>query len=833
VVEPLLALEREDVTGILEFRAQGITTRIYARDGELVFADAGTLGETLGRMLIRCGRLTEEQVAAVIRRMTDALVDNEHVRFGEIVVEYGFLTFDELGIALTQQVKEKIMGCVHRGPGEWTFSKDDERVDEVGTYVVRTRPLLVEAAVHLPERRIETVLHLDENRYPEIVAPESVIVEEFELSKAEAGLLKELDGTSSVHFILAKAPSMNLAPFIAALVLGGGLELRAAPTGARQAAESRPVPPEFRTQRRARFIPEDHTQPLTPAPVPQPRPAAGETPPPVKREPTHSSPTIAAAQIAPRQRRSSRENLAPPTTEAQERARDALLRLKSDLDSRKPVNKKRRWPEPKDDKERRLMAESAFHQGRLHLRAEEAERALPGLHRAHELCPDEREYELYVKWAQMLVNDSFKNDPQRAEVQALAARIVRENRECELGYSILGHCAMHDGKDEAALRFFQRAANLDPKLVDAGRFARLLAMRLANKPRKASPSKVEASARKTDRGLLDTPLDEIVPVLVQRAADALHTAVKNATARDESKPSSRERVPSETGIGPLNPPPPASEPTVRATPATPDSKAHRIGATTAPMPAASTPPPAPPLPASLPPPPLTLPAALPEAPPADVNAPPAPLRAPVSPWRLHATEPAEAQSQFVAASTPPPSMRPQVQLPSVIVEPEDSRPPKPRSRLWSALIAAWFVSIGITASIFYFAGNKGDPSKVVPSPPSETAARVDPTTPPPLEAPVPSESAATTVSASTTPISPPPPASASAAPSSKPDGKPATTGILRAPHAHGHRVFIDGRSVGEGPRDHVVSCGNHRVKIGSAGVERTVAIPCGGSIEVD
>lgn len=443
MIEPLLGLERDDLSGVLHFSAQGVTTNIYARDGDIVYADAGTVGETLGRTLIRAGRMTEEQVAAVIRRMTDALIDNEHVRFGEVVVEYGFLTADELDRALVEQVKGKVMGCVHRGPGAWRFSRDDPRVDEVGSFVVRTRPMLVEAAPSFPERRIEAVLELDHERYPDLVAPESIVAAEFELSTDQASLLSQLDGTSSVHAVLAKAPYERMAPLVAALVLGGGVVLREAPTGVRANREERPIPPQFRSQRRARFT--------LGAAAPEKKPA------PVDAKPSGPSP----------------ETLA--------RARAALARLKADLERRR--RQPERSPEPKDDKERNLMAGSAFHLGRVSLRAEDLERALPQLRRAHELRPDEPEYELYAKWAEMRKSGTFSDDAARAEIRALATRLVRENRDCELGLNILGHCALHEGNDEAALRFFQRAAALDPKLIEAARFARLLAMRKGGKRR--------------------------------------------------------------------------------------------------------------------------------------------------------------------------------------------------------------------------------------------------------------------------------------------------------------------------------------------------------------
>ena len=59
------------------------------------------------------------------------------------------------------------------------------------------------------------------------------------------------------------------------------------------------------------------------------------------------------------------------------------------------------------------------------------------------------------------------------------------------------------------------------------------------------------------------------------------------------------------------------------------------------------------------------------------------------------------------------------------------------------------------------------------------------------------------------------------------------TGVLRTPKAYGRRVFVDGRSIGEGGRDHTVACGPHRIRVGSAGVERSVTVPCGGTIELD
>jgi len=52
------------------------------------------------------------------------------------------------------------------------------------------------------------------------------------------------------------------------------------------------------------------------------------------------------------------------------------------------------------------------------------------------------------------------------------------------------------------------------------------------------------------------------------------------------------------------------------------------------------------------------------------------------------------------------------------------------------------------------------------------------------------------------------------------------------PGAGEHRVFVDGRVVGNWPGTLVVDCGPRVVKIGHDGKEQTIAVPCGGRVEV-
>jgi hypothetical protein len=48
----------------------------------------------------------------------------------------------------------------------------------------------------------------------------------------------------------------------------------------------------------------------------------------------------------------------------------------------------------------------------------------------------------------------------------------------------------------------------------------------------------------------------------------------------------------------------------------------------------------------------------------------------------------------------------------------------------------------------------------------------------------------------------------------------------------GHRLFVDGLVVGETPNPVLVSCGAHVIKIGGAGKEQLIYVPCGGTVTV-
>jgi hypothetical protein len=56
--------------------------------------------------------------------------------------------------------------------------------------------------------------------------------------------------------------------------------------------------------------------------------------------------------------------------------------------------------------------------------------------------------------------------------------------------------------------------------------------------------------------------------------------------------------------------------------------------------------------------------------------------------------------------------------------------------------------------------------------------------------------------------------------------------IFTDPTGTGHRIFVDGKVVGESPGPIQIRCGKRNVQVGSAGVAKDVNVPCGGSVLV-
>lgn len=272
------------LNAVVEVRAAGTSTLIYFAAGGPVFAEQGTLGETLGRLLVSLGTLTQEQYAKVIDRMTEQLVNSEQVRFGEVAIQLGYLTPLQVHDALVEQTRRKVARCLAWPQVNWRVVDGAEALADVPRFAMDLDELASEAIRKVYDReRLTDLLVPLADTWLALRGNAGVVGGRLRLNAAETKLARSLDGTRTLKEILEENPLGRADDQDATLRTLGLLVLTESvePLAARRtkAIAIAPAP-----------VPE------APAPPPAPEPSRPDTLPPGKR-PSTAMRAVQAARL--------------------------------------------------------------------------------------------------------------------------------------------------------------------------------------------------------------------------------------------------------------------------------------------------------------------------------------------------------------------------------------------------------------------------------------------------------------------------------------------------------------------------------------------------------
>lgn len=463
LAEVLMDRKAARASEVLEVRSAGVCTAIHLHAGDPIFAEGGSLQETLGRQLVRRGAIGQEDYARVVARMTERVIQHQSLRLGEVLVELGLLSPAEVYDALALQVREKIVACFQWERFEYDLHEVLDEPGELGIYQCPPMEALVLAGVraHYGPERVEAVLGRHARAALVLNAPPEELVPLFQPTAAEQRLLRAVDGTHTADD-LARSGLLGPLPagqLLAALALGGALGYRALPAAARPAAP-RAAPSREAAPTRLRLSPV----------APSARPAAaaaGAQAPARTAAPAHSQAPAATAAHAP----APAAVAGNASASSARRAFDPLVQLRRKMGVGPGAG-------VRDAKQARLEAEHAFNQG-LRLQRESL---LPGslreFRRAVELLPDEPEYRLLESWLEYrLAQGADAHALAAAKVRACAERVLRASRTSARAHAVLGQLALQEGDDEAAERSLRLAVRYDASDVEIERALRLLEMR--------------------------------------------------------------------------------------------------------------------------------------------------------------------------------------------------------------------------------------------------------------------------------------------------------------------------------------------------------------------
>lgn len=196
--EILVSLRDAGETGTLEIRNDGVVTNIHISNGSPVFAEGGSLRETLGRMLLRRGDISEEEFVKVIERMTEQLHESEPLRMGEVLIELGLLGPTDVYQALNDQVHEKIVACFQWPRFSPAFHPKDAIPEGLRTFDPPPLEALIAEGVkfHFDEERAGRLLG-DWASVPRLTEKAAALLPRLRLSGPEQRFLRSIDGTRS------------------------------------------------------------------------------------------------------------------------------------------------------------------------------------------------------------------------------------------------------------------------------------------------------------------------------------------------------------------------------------------------------------------------------------------------------------------------------------------------------------------------------------------------------------------------------------------------------------------------------------------------------------
>ena len=472
VIKQLLDLSREKRSGVLDVDGEGACTVIYVSRGVPVFAEEGTLGETLGRMLMREKVLTEAQYGQIIDRMTSSVMGAEQMRFGEVAIALGFLTPEQVNDALAKQVRRKIIRCIEWEAPTCTFRDAADQLEGIARYPCATEPLVLRAVRHMfTEERVTRILEGSAVKYPKLVGSTDEVSARFKMDAAETAFLETIDGTQSVFQLVFSAPidGLHASQLLSVLLVAEAMELREEPPEA--------LAPDGAVAGVLVGGPDDPHAAWVPGPdLPdsdssagralgaQPEPTSRATPAPLTERRARAPSDVVRA--AARQRLARR--LARP------KAADRSPRARAASDS---------TPSPKSisppAKQARLRAEQLFKSGQVHVRNERWPLALHDLQQAVRLYPGALEYALYADWAKFqTLTDPAEMAALRQELEERATQALRQDKQMAFAHHVLAQVRLMQGDEKSALRSFRAAMKLDSNDRVAPRYYRMLNRKL-------------------------------------------------------------------------------------------------------------------------------------------------------------------------------------------------------------------------------------------------------------------------------------------------------------------------------------------------------------------
>jgi tetratricopeptide (TPR) repeat protein len=125
-------------SGILRLTQGDVTKKLYFKDGSVVFAHSSLASERLGEILLRLGKITEDEFKVVLREVEGGK------RLGTALMERGFVSSADVTAGVNYQLQQIIYSVFNWSEGDCEFTERDRPVFEDIMVNVSTPEILLD-----------------------------------------------------------------------------------------------------------------------------------------------------------------------------------------------------------------------------------------------------------------------------------------------------------------------------------------------------------------------------------------------------------------------------------------------------------------------------------------------------------------------------------------------------------------------------------------------------------------------------------------------------------------------------------------------------------------
>jgi len=214
-------------TGTLVIKGQRFTKKILFQTGLVSAVTSNNPREHLGYYLVGWGVLSEEELEHLLDRQKEL-----NVMLGELLVQTGRLTREQVDHLVRLKTEETIYDLVHWNEGEFFFLDDVQPRRDFKELQLPVDQFILEGARQVDERRRIAAVIPDSGHIPRVVQS----IDETRLTPAGAAVLAQIDGVKSIEDIAlaCRMPEFPVLSFVHQGIQNGVFELVAPTTPPRQ-----------------------------------------------------------------------------------------------------------------------------------------------------------------------------------------------------------------------------------------------------------------------------------------------------------------------------------------------------------------------------------------------------------------------------------------------------------------------------------------------------------------------------------------------------------------------------------------------------------------------